>query len=71
MNGSGEAVGGLVKSRIRRSRIPRWLRPRWNMATPPPLARSRIPPATQAKVLVISLSSSSRFQEVIGYRIFS
>ena len=37
VNGSGEAVGGLVKSRVefhsplRRSRIPRGLRPRWNV----------------------------------------
>ena len=54
VNASGEAVRGLVKSRVehsrlRRSRIRRGLRTRENMAAPPPLARSRIPPAMQAK----------------------
>ena len=45
MNGSGKAVGGLVKSRVEfhSRRIPRG---RWNRAAP--LACSRIPPATQA-----------------------
>ena len=54
VNASGEAVRGLVKSqvefhsRLRRSGNPLRASPARNMAAPPPLARSRIPPATQA-----------------------
>ena len=60
VNASGEAVRGLVKSRVE---FPREnslaasplanssrASPARNMAAPPPLARSRIPPATQAIV---------------------
>ena len=45
VNASGDAVGGLVRSlvsRLRSSQIPS------RASAPPPLARSRIPPATQA-----------------------
>ena len=61
---SGEAVRGLVK-------IPRGLRPRVKLADPPPLARSRIPPATQAtKTQSYSLTwinyKSKKKQEIIA-----
>ena len=54
MNARGEAVRGLVKSQLNFTRgfaareIPRGLRPGGNMAVPPPLASSRIPPASQS-----------------------
>ena len=44
VNASGKAVRRLVKSRISLAASPGR-----NMAAPPPLARSRIPPATQAR----------------------
>ena len=51
VNASGEAVRRLVKSRVEfplanSSRAS----PARHMAAPPPLAPSRIPPATQAKM---------------------
>ena len=53
VNSSGEAVRGLVKSRVESTGNPPLANssgrsPRGNMAAPPPLARSRIPPATPA-----------------------
>ena len=51
MKASGSAVRGLVKSRVEgfaAREFTRGLRPKGKLAAPPPLARSRIPPATQA-----------------------
>ena len=63
MRECGEAVRGLVKSRVI-SHAARGLRPRENRAAPLPLTRSRIPPATQAtlclnRVLPITRSSTT------------
>ena len=50
VNASGEAVRGLVKSSLAASPLANSSRtsPERNIAALPPLARSRIPPATQA-----------------------
>jgi len=53
VNASGEAVRGLVKSRVE---FPRGLRQQGNTATPP-LTRLRLQPATQAKAVNIQMKA--------------
>ena len=51
-------AGGNFTRGFAAREIPSGLRPQGNMAAPPPLARSRIPPATQAKEAEIKLIGS-------------
>ena len=67
VNASGEAVRGLVKSRVGNSLAASPLAnssrasPDRNIAALPPLARSRIPPATQATLVLVVLNHIVNF----------